>query len=131
MPEDRPHNFHPQLFGSLRQVPMYSNFVRERFERCLDLYLVPRTKRTRLNIDPESLVPKLPKPSELRPFPTAVGVAFEGGHQGRVRSIALDGGGQWLASGGEDRTVRVWEVATGPPHAPLHWALHWIAIAEL
>lgn len=46
--------------------------VRERFERCLDLYLCPRTKRTRLDIDPESLVPKLPKPRELRPFPSGM-----------------------------------------------------------
>lgn len=111
--EDRPHNFQPTNFGSLRQVPMYQQFVQERFERCLDLYLVPRTKRTRLNIDPESLVPKLPKPSDLRPFPTAVGLKFAGQHNGRIRSLSVDPTGQWLASGGDDKTVRLWEIATG------------------
>jgi hypothetical protein len=26
------------------QVPMYSNFIKEVFERCLDLYLCPRVR---------------------------------------------------------------------------------------
>ena len=111
-PEDRPYNFEPTAHGSMRQVPAYSRFVKERFERCLDLYLCPRTKRTRLNIDPESLVPKLPKPSELRPFPTEVSGVFKG-HTGRIRSISVDPSGQWLASGSDDKTVRLWEVETG------------------
>jgi ribosome biogenesis protein ERB1 len=111
-PEDRPYNFEPTGFGSMRQVPAYGRFVNERFERCLDLYLCPRTKRTRLNIDPESLVPKLPKPSELRPFPTEISVVFKG-HDARIRSISVDPSGQWLASASDDKTVRLWEVETG------------------
>ncbi len=111
-PEDRPHNFDPTKFGSMRQIPAYGRFVNERFERCLDLYLCPRTKRTRLNIDPESLVPKLPKPSELRPFPTEISVVFKG-HDARIRSISVDPSGQWLASASDDKTVRLWEVETG------------------
>ena len=111
-PEDRPYNFDPTKFGSMRQIPAYGRFVNERFERCLDLYLCPRTKRTRLNIDPESLVPKLPKPSELRPFPTEISVVFKG-HDARICSISVDPSGQWLASASDDKTVRLWEVETG------------------
>ena len=50
--EDRPYNFIPQQFDALRQVPSYSDSLKERFERCLDLYLCPRTRKKRLNIDP-------------------------------------------------------------------------------
>jgi hypothetical protein len=32
----------PQAFDCLRHVPLYSDFIKERFERCLDLYLCPR-----------------------------------------------------------------------------------------
>ncbi|RYG64325.1 hypothetical protein EON64_14225, partial [archaeon] len=39
----------PRKFDSLRSVPAYSNFVRERYERCLDLYLCPRKLKKRLN----------------------------------------------------------------------------------
>lgn len=57
-PEDRQYNFLPQQFSSLRHVSGYSNFVLERFERCLDLYLCPRKLKLRLNIDPETLIPR-------------------------------------------------------------------------
>jgi ribosome biogenesis protein ERB1 len=111
-PEDRPFDFIPKKFGSMREVAAYPQLMQERFHRCLDLYLAPRSKRTRLNIDPESLVPKLPKPRELRPFPTEVSVRFRG-HSQRVRGMAVDPSGQWLASGSDDQTLRLWEVETG------------------
>ncbi|KYF38960.1 putative ribosome biogenesis protein BOP1 [Toxoplasma gondii ARI] len=41
-----------------------------RFNRCLDLYLCPRSLKMAMNVDPESLLPQLPSPNELRPFPT-------------------------------------------------------------
>ncbi|KAL1999902.1 hypothetical protein VTN02DRAFT_3816 [Thermoascus thermophilus] len=111
-PEDREREFLPTDYGSLRKVPGYENFVKEKFERCLDLYLAPRVRRSKLNIDPESLLPKLPNPEELKPFPTTCATIFRG-HKGRVRSLAVDPSGIWLASGGDDGTVRVWELLTG------------------
>ncbi|EAW07910.1 ribosome biogenesis protein ERB1 [Aspergillus clavatus NRRL 1] len=111
-PEDREQEFLPNDFGSLRRVPGYENFVKEKFERCLDLYLAPRVRRSKLNIDPESLLPKLPSPEELKPFPTACATVFRG-HKGRVRSLAVDPSGLWLATAGDDGTVRVWELLTG------------------
>lgn len=45
-PEDRPKAL-PQAFTSLRAVPAYTDFIKERFERCLDLYLCPRVRRKR------------------------------------------------------------------------------------
>ncbi|KAF7158098.1 hypothetical protein CNMCM6106_004420 [Aspergillus hiratsukae] len=111
-PEDRDREFLANDFGSLRRVPGYENFVKEKFERCLDLYLAPRVRRSKLNIDPESLLPKLPSPEELKPFPTACATVFRG-HKGRVRTLAIDPSGLWLATGGDDGTVRVWELLTG------------------
>lgn len=35
-------------FPSLRQVPAYPNYIKEIFERCLDLYLCPRQKKDRV-----------------------------------------------------------------------------------
>ncbi|KAJ5289426.1 uncharacterized protein N7443_009679 [Penicillium atrosanguineum] len=105
-PEDREQDYLPNDFGSLRRVPGYDNFVQEKFERCLDLYLAPRVRRSKLNIDPESLLPKLPSPEELKPFPTACAA-------GRVRSLNVDPTGIWLATGGDDGTIRVWELLTG------------------
>ena len=111
-PEDREKEFLARDFGSLRKVPGYENFVKEKFERCLDLYLAPRVRRSKLNIDPESLLPKLPNPEDLKPFPTTCATVFRG-HKGRVRTVAVDPSGIWLATGGDDGTLRVWELLTG------------------
>jgi len=110
--QDRDKGFLPTNHDSLRKVPGYDKFLKEKFERCLDLYLAPRVRRSKLNIDPESLLPKLPSPEELRPFPTTCATLFRG-HEGRVRSLAVDPSGKWLASGGDDGTVRLWELLTG------------------
>lgn len=110
--EDRDKDFLPTNHDSLRKVPGYDRFVKEKFERCLDLYLAPRVRRNKLNIDPESLLPKLPNPEELRPFPTTCATIFHG-HEGRVRSVSVDPSGIWLASGGDDGTVRIWELLSG------------------
>ncbi|KAF2484285.1 NUC169 domain-containing protein [Neohortaea acidophila] len=110
--EDRDTAFLPEDHSALRKVPGYAKFVMEKFERCLDLYLAPRVRRSKLNIDPESLLPKLPDPNELRPFPSFCAAIYRG-HEGRVRSVAIDPEGRYAASGGDDGTVRVWELLTG------------------
>ncbi|KAK2554767.1 Ribosome biogenesis protein bop1-B [Acropora cervicornis] len=87
------------LYSSLRLVPAYNKFIRERFERCLDLYLCPRKRVMRANVKPEDLIPKLPKPKDLQPFPTTESIVYKG-HKGAVRC-------------GDDKAVKLWEVCTG------------------
>ncbi|KAK6805293.1 hypothetical protein RDI58_003078 [Solanum bulbocastanum] len=109
--EDRP-KFIPKRFTSLRSVPAYEKAVNENFGRCLDLYLCPRARKKRINIDPESLKPKLPSRKDLRPYPTSCYLEYKG-HKGPVVSISTESTGQWIASGSSDGTVRIWEVETG------------------
>jgi ribosome biogenesis protein ERB1 len=115
---DRPHGLVvPKKFKNLRSVGAYEHSVRERFERCLDLYLCPRIMKRRLNIDPESLVPSIPKASDLRPFPTSKCIEFETpcdtGNLPMIRCLTVSPDGQFLASGASDGYVRIWEVQTG------------------
>jgi len=102
----------PQTFGSYRQVPSYARFIRERFERCLDLYLCPRVRRRRFHIDPEVLKPKLPSPSDLEPFPKFLCIRFRG-HTSAVACVDCDPSGHLVASGDVGGTVRLWECGTG------------------
>ncbi|KAL5566460.1 hypothetical protein UlMin_029624, partial [Ulmus minor] len=109
--EDWP-KFIPRRYTSMRSIPTYENAVKESFERCLDLYLCPRVRKKRINIDPESLKPKLPSRKDLRPYPTTCFLEYRG-HTDAVVSVTVESSGQWIASGSTDGTVRVWEVETG------------------
>lgn len=86
--EDRPYNFIPSYFEKMRHIPLYDQLIQERFQRCLDLYLCPRVKKKKLNIDPESLIPKLPDPSTMRPFPTSLNISYLG-HQNPIISLSV------------------------------------------
>ncbi|CAN1175029.1 Ribosome biogenesis protein BOP1 homolog [Linum perenne] len=109
--EDRP-KFIPKRFSSMRCIPAYENAVKDSFERCLDLYLCPRVRRKRINIDPASLKPKLPSRKDLKPYPSTCYIEYKG-HKGPVMSISTEASGEWLASGSADGTVRIWDVDSG------------------
>jgi len=110
----RDTDFIPQKYNHLRNVPFYSEFIKERWERCVDLYLAPREafKRPKDWVDKaEDLLPQLPSLKELKPYPSIQSIIYLG-HTGKVRSISVDPSGQWLASGSDDCSVRLWEVDT-------------------
>ncbi|ESN91959.1 hypothetical protein HELRODRAFT_90115 [Helobdella robusta] len=109
---ERRINFIPRKFRSLREVTGYARFVNERFERCLDLYLCPRQIKMKAKVKAEDLLPKLPSPRDLQPFPTIQSLIYKG-HTDAVRSISTDPTGLWLASGSEDCTLKIWEISTG------------------
>ncbi|EPQ59553.1 BOP1NT-domain-containing protein [Gloeophyllum trabeum ATCC 11539] len=110
--EDRERNFLPQKYSALRLVPAYDQFIQERFSRQLDLYLAPRVQRAKLQLDPDSLVPKLPSPSSLRPFPSYRALSFAHAN-GRARCVSVSPDGAWAVSGDEGGVVSLWEVLVG------------------
>lgn len=110
--EDRRINFIPKKYSSLRLVPAFDNFIKERFDRCLDMYLCPRQRKMRVQVDPQDLIPKLPKPKDLQPFPNHLSITYTG-HKAAIHSISVHPSGQWLLSASYDKTVKVWEVVTG------------------
>ncbi|KAF0307472.1 Ribosome biogenesis protein bop1 [Amphibalanus amphitrite] len=103
----------PQLYHSLRAVPAYPEFIQERFERCLNLYLCPRKTVTKTQLSgPEELLPELPDKRDLQPYPTHCNQLYSG-HKNIVRTLSVDPGGQFFASGSDDSTLRIWEISTG------------------
>ena len=100
------------FIAALRRVPSYAPFVLERFQRCLDLYLCPRVAKNRININPKDMLPPLPSPKELRPYPNSKALKYVG-HSDKVLSISICQTGKWLLSGSADGTLRMWEVSSG------------------
>jgi ribosome biogenesis protein ERB1 len=111
-PEDREKDYLPKKYSALRLVPAYDRFIKERFNRQLDLYLAPRIQRVKLNIDPNSLIPKLPSPNSLKPFPNYRSLKFS--HENcRARCVSVSPDGAWAVSGDETGIVSLWEVSVG------------------
>ncbi|KAL3998017.1 BOP1NT (NUC169) domain family protein [Acanthocheilonema viteae] len=112
-PEDRRLDFVPKKYDCLRKVPAYDRFYNDRYQRCLDLYLAPRQRKMKLNVDHTELLPELPNLAEMRPFPTIQSLRMLG-HSGQVRCLSFEPEStEILASGGEDGTLRLWSICDG------------------
>ena len=58
------------------------------------------------------MIPELPNPSELKPFPTKIAMRFKG-HTAKVRSLSISSDAKFLATGDEDGKVFIFEARTG------------------
>lgn len=97
----------------MRKVPLYENLIREHFERCLDLYLCPRLLRKKVNVtDASKLIPELPSPNDLKPFPVQVSIEFNF-HTTTIRALAVSPNGLYLASADEDHNLVIWNARSG------------------
>lgn len=78
----------------------------------MDLYLCPRLLRKKVNVtDPTKLIPELPSPNDLKPFPVQVSIDFKF-HTTTVRTIAVSPNGMFLASGDENHNLVIWNTRT-------------------
>ncbi|KAH0789087.1 ribosome biogenesis protein BOP1 [Histomonas meleagridis] len=105
-------SYNPNGGAKLIEVPGYDKAVRERYDRCCDLYLRPRELRARLPDSSAELLPELPDAEQLKPFPTTESVRFVG-HTARVRSVDISHSGSLLVSGSSDGELKIWETQTG------------------
>jgi ribosome biogenesis protein ERB1 len=110
-PEDRELEYVPKKYDCLRKVECYDNSLKERFDRCLDLYLAPRVKKRKVHMNPDDLIPELPPASSLKPFPSFANVYFKG-HESRVRTIKCSPNGNYLISGDEAGHCLLFDVKT-------------------
>ena len=122
---ERPLNFIPKIHDSLRKVPLYKDAITQEFERCIELYLCPRIIKKKIHVDPNSLIPQIPDPSTLKPFPTKQSLLYQGnkvilnfipslskGHETRVLTLSVHPNGHYLASGDKAGRVIIWDVNT-------------------
>lgn len=58
-----------------------------------------------LTIDAEYLIPKLPSPKDLQPFPTVESIVYTG-HTDMIRTISVEPNGEYMVSGSDDTTIK-------------------------
>ena len=75
--------------------------------------MCPRLTKKRVTItDPNILLPELPSPNDLKPFPTRMSIEYSF-HTSCVRSISVSPCARYLASGDEDHNLVIWDIKTG------------------
>jgi|Transcript_1328 ribosome biogenesis protein ERB1 len=94
---------------SLRTLAANPNFIKECFNRCLDLYLCPRVEKQTLQMEPDSLLPRIPNPADLKPFPTLSSTRYIDSKD-EICSISVDTTGTLLASGSSGGRLKVWDI---------------------
>ncbi|XP_955281.1 uncharacterized protein TA18270 [Theileria annulata] len=114
---ERSVNYLPTQYSSMRLVPVYPNLIVERFNRCLQLLMCPRAVKLKMNVDPESLLPKLPSPSELGPYPKIVSVEYR--FKG-LKRLSVDCTGRFLALSSSE-LINICDVLTGRPFLTLEF----------
>lgn len=98
--------------GTLRCVPVFKRFLNEQFGRCLDLYLCPRAKRSKMDVNVSDLLQDFQTHNVKPLFPSKLMMKFTG-HKKTIISMSVHPSGSLLASSACDNTVRIWSLSTG------------------
>jgi len=70
----------------------------------------PNDPSTTVQIQPARARPEIPKPVWHPPWKL---MRVLSGHEGWVRTVAVDPSNEWFASSGNDRLIKIWDLASG------------------
>eukprot|EP01053_Blabericola_migrator_P003426 Blabericola_migrator_1__3425@NODE_2007_length_3430_cov_42_687779_g1226_i1_p1_GENE_NODE_2007_length_3430_cov_42_687779_g1226_i1NODE_2007_length_3430_cov_42_687779_g1226_i1_p1_ORF_typecomplete_len599_score129_63BOP1NT/PF08145_12/6_4e75ANAPC4_WD40/PF12894_7/1_1e05ANAPC4_WD40/PF12894_7/7_3WD40/PF00400_32/8_2e06WD40/PF00400_32/1_4e03WD40/PF00400_32/1_5e02Ge1_WD40/PF16529_5/0_00046Frtz/PF11768_8/0_016Frtz/PF11768_8/1_4e03_NODE_2007_length_3430_cov_42_687779_g1226_i114203216 len=119
-PDDRALDFIPEKYKSMRHIPGYDKLLLDRFNRCLDLYLCPRTVQKLKITNLEDILPELPSLDQYMPFPQRHGFTLkESGSP--VTSVAVSADQTLLLAGSQDGSVSLYNIAQRPYSLPLFY----------
>lgn len=112
--DDEKPAFTPKKFKSMREITNDFDLLSERYSRCLDLFLCPRAIKDRIMMHPDDLLPSLPDPATLKPFPTTLSILFEAKNtEDPIAALSVDPSGRWLLSSSQEGVIKLWEIQTG------------------
>ncbi len=97
--------------SALRKIPKYDKLLDENFDRCCDLVMGARVIKKKSDLKEEDILPNLPKPEELKPFPNKEAILFRG-HESSIRAMAIDPCGKFLISGDNGGFIHFWDIQT-------------------
>lgn len=100
-----------EAIDSLRKIPKYNKLINDQFDRCLDIFQSARVLKKKLDLKEEDILPKLPKPEELKPYPTRDNITFKG-HDNVVKCLCVDNTGDYLISADSAGFVHFYDTLT-------------------
>jgi ribosome biogenesis protein ERB1 len=110
-PKEVIEKYNLQAYNCLRRIPRYEKILDENMERCVDLVMSTRFIKKRQNIREEDILPQLPKPEELKPFPSKENILYKG-HTSSIRSLLVDPSGKFLISADNGGFIHFWDIQT-------------------
>lgn len=117
-----------KIYDALRKIPKYNKLLEENFERCCDLVMSSRFVKKKTDIKVEDILPTLPKPEDLKPFPTKENITYRG-HTSFVTALVCDPRGKFLISGDNGGEVFFWDILTAKTIKKLDVADHITSIS--
>ena len=82
---------------SLRKMSKYEHSLTDQFARLNDIYNASRIIRKKHDITEKDILPDVPEPKDLKPFPTKDNIS-NFGHNNTITSIAVDPAGDYVFS---------------------------------
>lgn len=110
-PEELLNGEYIKKYDCLRKIPKYDKNFDENFDRLCDLFMSARMIKKKQDIREEDILPQLPKPEELKPFPTKENIIYKG-HESSIRSMIIEPNGKFLISADNAGFIYIWDIAT-------------------
>eukprot|EP00340_Litonotus_pictus_P002461 CAMPEP_0170519966 /NCGR_PEP_ID=MMETSP0209-20121228/5178_1 /TAXON_ID=665100 ORGANISM="Litonotus pictus, Strain P1" /NCGR_SAMPLE_ID=MMETSP0209 /ASSEMBLY_ACC=CAM_ASM_000301 /LENGTH=628 /DNA_ID=CAMNT_0010805975 /DNA_START=14 /DNA_END=1900 /DNA_ORIENTATION=+ len=95
---DESYNFNSQSEVSLRRLPKYEKLVEDQYERLLDIFQSARVVKKKQDLTEEDILPKVPSPEELKPFPTKDNIIHTN-HANVINAICVEPQGDYIFTG--------------------------------
>ena len=120
-----------ESYSVLRHVPAHSSYIRDRHERCSDLFLAARIRKKEPRIQENYGLSVMPSPADLKPYPRLHSFTFVGPEMKaqalapprstddtalfthRCLCLSIDPTGEWLAAGGDNGIVYIYDIMSG------------------
>lgn len=83
---------------SLRKIPKFDKLIEEQYDRLNDIYNSARVIRKKLDLNEKNILPEVPEPSELKPFPTKDNI-INRAHKTSINALCIEASGDYLISG--------------------------------
>lgn len=96
--EKESNDVHTNSLISLRKIPKYEKLINDQYDRCVDIFQSARVIKKKQDLKEEDILPKLPKPEELKPYPSKDNIIFKG-HSNVIKALCVDDSGDYLFSG--------------------------------
>lgn len=108
---DLSYNFNDP-FVCLRKTPRYEKLINDQFERLNDIFSNTRVIKKKRDIKEEEILPKVPSPSELKPFPTKDNINHMN-HASNIKFICIEPSGDYIFTADTANFLQICDILTG------------------